>query len=301
MHFLHLCIRVSQVSKVPDSDLGWEDMYREGEGDSWFDWVRDFLTLISICLPEYTQQTVPMTVLLITASILNAIYFFTRIKLYRLHHCPNPVSSPHATFVSAQLDFQPLEPPSLASRIRSGAWYAFSYFWRFLLGMKLPASSASGALSSKTARVQQLEVWTPRELEMMLFSVYSPAHAFLWMATGPANWMLMLVIMGSVGVQVCNSSSLVGLWNLIFSSIGSQLNTMVHSYSTLLKDKEIIAAEVMHEYNQGVRLFPFTPVRTLSVNAGSVLPQFVYPRVNPIRKDVAVMTHQSEVVNVWED
>jgi len=40
MHFLHLCIRVSQVSKVPDSDLGWEDMYREGEGDSWFDWVR---------------------------------------------------------------------------------------------------------------------------------------------------------------------------------------------------------------------------------------------------------------------
>lgn len=39
MHFLHLCLRVSQARKVPDSDLGWEDFYREGEGHAWFDWV----------------------------------------------------------------------------------------------------------------------------------------------------------------------------------------------------------------------------------------------------------------------
>lgn len=39
MHFLHLCVRVSQTRKVPQSDLGWEDMYREEEGESWFDWV----------------------------------------------------------------------------------------------------------------------------------------------------------------------------------------------------------------------------------------------------------------------
>lgn len=30
------------------------------------------------------------------------------------------------------------------------------------------------------------------------------------------------------------------------------------------------------------------------------LVQFVYPRVNPVRRDVAVMTHESEMVNVWE-
>lgn len=40
LHFLHLCTRVSQVRNVPDADLGWEDMYREHDGDSWFDWVR---------------------------------------------------------------------------------------------------------------------------------------------------------------------------------------------------------------------------------------------------------------------
>ena len=31
MHFLHLFIRIVQIRKIPDSDLGWEDMYREDE------------------------------------------------------------------------------------------------------------------------------------------------------------------------------------------------------------------------------------------------------------------------------
>ena len=29
--------------------------------------------------------------------------------------------------------------------------------------------------------------------------------------------------------------------------------------------------------------------------------QFVYPRINPIRKDVAVMTNQAEIVDIWAD
>lgn len=40
LHFTHFCVRVSRMRNVPDSDLGWEDMYREGEGEPWFDWVR---------------------------------------------------------------------------------------------------------------------------------------------------------------------------------------------------------------------------------------------------------------------
>ncbi|KAK7014857.1 hypothetical protein R3P38DRAFT_2997999 [Favolaschia claudopus] len=238
LHFLHFCVRVSQIRQVPDSDLGWEDLYHEGEGHSWFDW------------------TVPMTVFLLAAAVLNTIYLFTRIKLYRLHLRPDPVSSPNAKFVAAQLDFQPLEPPPLTARLRKALWYGFSASWRFLLGMQPPVYNP--APPPKTARVQQLEVWTPSELELMLFNVYSPAHAFLWMATGSSNWMIMIFIMGLVGAQA---------------------NVMTHTYKMLLKDKEIIAAEVMNEYNSG----------------------FVYPRINPVRKDVAVMTHQSEVVNVWED
>jgi Protein of unknown function (DUF2418) len=72
---------------------------------------------------------------------------------------------------------------------------------------------------------------------------------------------------------------------------------MAYAFHTLLKDKEIIAAEVMNEYNQGV-CWPYS-LRMPPVPM--FMPQFVYPRINPIRKDVAVMTHQSEVVNIWED
>ncbi|KAH7871841.1 uncharacterized protein C8R40DRAFT_1120426 [Lentinula edodes] len=239
LHFLHLCVRVSQARSAQSSDLEWNEMLRETEGRSWFDW------------------TMPMTLFLIAASVTNAVYTFTRIKLYRLYRRVEPVSSPNAKFVdSDDLDFDKLEPPSLAMRFRAGAWNALIAFWRFLLGLK--PSTKLPSSTRKSTRVQQLQIWTPGDLEMMLFNIYSPVHALLWMATNSSNWIIMLLIMGTVGLQ---------------------LNTMMLSYKTLIKDKDILHAEVMNEYNEG----------------------FVYPRINPIRKDVAIMTHQSEVVNVWED
>lgn len=236
-HFVHLCIRVSQVTKVPDSELGWENLYRESEGRSWFDW------------------TIPATTLLLIIAFGNALYTFTRIRLYRLHRRPEAVSSPNVSFVDAQLDFEPLKPPPLYKRMLSFIVFLFSYSFRWLLGMSLPTRAE---VQGKTSRVQQLQMWVPGELEMTLFTVYSPVHVFLWMATGSENWMIMTLVMGLVGAQ---------------------LNALVISYNLLVRDKEIIASEVMHEYNEG----------------------FVYPRMNPIKRDVAIMTHQSEVVNVWED
>uniref|UniRef100_A0A0W0F965 Uncharacterized protein n=1 Tax=Moniliophthora roreri TaxID=221103 RepID=A0A0W0F965_MONRR len=157
LHFIHLCVRISQSRSMRGPDSEWNNMIRDSEGSSWFDW------------------TVPMTILLLGGSIMNVIYAFTRIRLYRLHRKVEPVTSPNVKYVNADLDFEPLEPPPLMLRV--------------------------------------------------------------------------------------------------------QLNVTVAYYTQLVKDKDILAAEVMNEYNEG----------------------FVYPRINPIRKDVAIMTHQSEVVNVWED
>ncbi|KAF7322984.1 hypothetical protein HMN09_00078100 [Mycena chlorophos] len=238
LNLIHICVRFSSASNVPDSDLGWEDMYREGEGHSWFDW------------------TVPVTLCLVAASLLNTMYLFTRVKLYRLHMRADPVSSPNSKFVAAQLDFQPLAPPPLSARIFKALWFGFSTSWRFLLGMQLPVRNPPPP--PKVARVQQLEVWTPGEFESMLFNVYSPAHSLLWCATGPSNWISTVLLLVVVGVQ---------------SSVMAQF------FKALVKDKEIIATEVLNEYNTG----------------------FVYPRLNPVRADVAVQTHQSEVVNVWDD
>lgn len=204
MHFLHLCTRISQIHKVPESDLGWEDMYREGEGTSWFDWVRPFLLFFFLehrpLTDMFTIKTVPMTLLLVFGSVFNTAYLFSRTRIYQFHKRVDPLSSPNARTVAAELDFEPLKPPSLGAQLRSGAWYAFSYSWRWLLGMKPP--SMNKPLPPKTAKVQQLSVWSPGDLELELFSLYSPIHALLWFATSSANWILMLFIMGLTGVQV---------------------------------------------------------------------------------------------------
>ena len=129
--------------------------------------------------------------------------------------------------------------------------------------------------STDSERIQQLEVWSPGPLESNLFAIYSPVHALLWTAWTSANWMLLFCIMVAVSVQ---------------------LSMTTRAYDALIKDKAIIAAEVLHEYDEKVRL----------ILLGDIEPwvdplQFVYPRVNPIRKDAAVMTHESEVVDVWQE
>lgn len=147
---------------------------------------------------------------------------------------------------------------------------------RFLLGLSSASPSTSSPPKGAPAEaVQQLEMWTPGELERTLLGVYSPVHALLWMCTGSTNWVLMCVVMCVVGVQT---------------------GTLISAYEGLVKDKGILAAEVMHEYNEGVGLHEWDATGTTLI----FLAQFVYPRMNPVRRDVAVMTHESEMVNIWE-
>ncbi|KAI0306568.1 hypothetical protein B0F90DRAFT_1808237 [Multifurca ochricompacta] len=229
LHIIHFCIRITQIRSIPDSDIGWEDMYREDNNVAWFDW------------------TVPMTCLLIVTASLNTLFLFTHTKLYHLHLQPDPVASPHARFVSTSTD-----PPSLATRLRIHSWNTFLAFWRFLLGISPSSSSGSSAFGGP--RVQELEVWTPSEGELMLFCVYSPIHVFLWMLWNAGNWIMMAAIMLGVSFQV---------------------RVLTTTYEALLKDRAIIAAEVLHEYDA----------------------KFVSPRIYPVRRDACVMTNEAEIVD----
>jgi hypothetical protein len=111
-------------------------------------------------------------------------------------------------------------------------WTCFISFWKFLLGISTPTpSSSSPARGAPADQIQQLEVWTPGELERVLLSIYSPVHALIWMSTGSTNWILMTAVMCAVGVQT---------------------SLLVQAYEGLVKDRAILAAEVMHEYNEGV-------------------------------------------------
>ncbi|PIL24190.1 hypothetical protein GSI_13943 [Ganoderma sinense ZZ0214-1] len=257
LHFLHLCVRVSQIRRVPDSDLGWEDMYHENESEPWFDW------------------TTPTSFLVVTVAILNTLYLFTRTRTYQLSLASEPVSSPHASFVKrppgfvrdpdapASDDHDPFASPSFSSLAWSFFGSVLRALWRFLvasvrflLNLSPPRTRPSQPWEADE-RVQMLEVWTPGPLEMGLFAIYSPVHALLWMATTSANWILTLFVMFIVGVQS---------------------RALTRSYEALLKDRAIIAAEVMHEYDE----------------------KFVNPRVHPVRRDACVMTHESEIVNIRE-
>ncbi|KAI0341814.1 hypothetical protein BDW22DRAFT_1396666 [Trametopsis cervina] len=241
MHISHFAIRVSQMTKVPESELPWEDMFRDEES-SWFDW------------------TVPMSLLIIATAVVNAFYLFTRTRLYQLTLATDPVSSPHAKFVAREQtphkETIPLSRGALSLRIMAHLWHAFLVSLRFLLNMT-PPKDKQIVRNGNTDRVQQLQVWTPGELEMALFSIYSPVHALLWMAFTSSNWIIMTIVMGVVSMQI---------------------RALIKSFKALEKDRAIISAEVMHEYDE----------------------KFVIPRVNPIRKDAATMTHQAEMVNMWD-
>jgi hypothetical protein len=75
-----------------------------------------------------------------------------------------------------------------------------------------------------------------------------------------------------------NTSNWILMFVIMFL-VSFQLSTTIRAFTILLKDKALIAAEAFNEYNPG----------------------YVYPRLHPIRRDVAVMTHQSEMINIWED
>jgi len=74
-------------------------------------------------------------------------------------------------------------------------------------------------------------VWTPGEFERLLMTLYSPVHAVLWICTDGTNWVLMCAVMVVVGVQ---------------------MGALSEAYEGLVKDRAILAAEVMHEYNESV-------------------------------------------------
>lgn len=190
IHFLHLCINASH-----ESDNSWDSLSRS-QSDTWFDWVGSRYTLFPST--NLVLQTTPITILLMSFSVLNTYNLSTRTKNYQLLRRHDPISSPNAKCVT-KMDLECLERPSWGKRIRSNLWYALSFSWRFLLGMQLPRA---GTTKEPTSKVQELIVWTPSEMEMELFSIYSPAHALLWLAIGSTNWLLSILIMGLVGLQV---------------------------------------------------------------------------------------------------
>ncbi|KAF8607862.1 hypothetical protein BDV93DRAFT_467499 [Ceratobasidium sp. AG-I] len=185
--------------------------------------------------------TTPMTILLLGISVLNALYLFTTIRSYHLHLRDNLVDSPRARMVrmdmtTAARDMDNRPPPSLIWRLARGLGLHISSAWRLMLGSK----SSRETEKSESHNVQQLDMWQPGELEMALFSVYSPAHALLWMIFSSSTWFIAFILM---------------------AAISGQVYVLTQSYEGLLKDRKILNGEVMHEYNEKFVYPRIIPVR----------------------------------------
>ncbi|KAF8760213.1 AAA domain [Rhizoctonia solani] len=158
--------------------------------------------------PEpWFSWTTPVTILLLLGSLLNTLYLFTTIRTYHLHLRENMVDSPRAKMV--QMDM------TSAARSRK-------------------------ATGKSAANVQQLDVWNPGELELSIFTIYSPAHALLWMIFSSHTWFVALILM---------------------AFISGQIFVLTRSYEGLLKDRRILQGEVMHEYNEKFVYPRVMPVR----------------------------------------
>lgn len=149
--------------------------------------------------------------------------------MYQLNCAKDPVASPHAKFVRREQE----KPPAPQRSILAILWIIVKYLWRgftlsmrFLLNMAPPKDRE--VASARFERVQQLEVWTPGELELMLFAVYSPVHACLWIAFNNSNWIIMGFLMMIVGVQVSTVSLSFRILNLTDSvAVDSRFNAFV--------------------------------------------------------------------------
>ncbi|KAG9031721.1 hypothetical protein FRB95_002393 [Tulasnella sp. JGI-2019a] len=64
-------------------------------------------------------------------------------------------------------------------------------------------------------------------------------------------------------------------WTIITILLTATLNGLISYYERLVKDSKTLASEVMFEYNE----------------------TFVYPRINVVKKDACVMTHEAEIVD----
>ncbi|CAE6445160.1 unnamed protein product [Rhizoctonia solani] len=231
LHVLHFITRYSVLRSQKVEEADWQDMHREihvvtgfeqEEPEPWFSW------------------TTPVTILLLLGSLLNALYLFTTVRTYHLHLRDNMVDSPRAKMVhmdmtSAARDMDTQPPSSLVWRVVRGLGTHMASAWRLVLG------SRAGKSTSRSANnVQQLDMWNPGELELSLFSVYSPAHALLWMIFSSHTWFVALILM---------------------VAISGQIFALTRSYEGLIKDRRIIQGEVMNEYNEKFVYPRVMPVR----------------------------------------
>ncbi|CAD6580584.1 MAG: hypothetical protein TREMPRED_002781 [Tremellales sp. Tagirdzhanova-0007] len=208
-----------------------------------------------------------ITLFFFTLAAANAIYLFTRFKKYDMQLRSEPVHSPHASPISAPRAKSTDGDVFIASSSNdnhprpvnvAGHVLVAIIKWTFAAFMSLVGrplrSTIPGAFVPSEDKIQSLRVWEPSEFCLAFFCAFPPSAPIL-------SYLLTHL-----------HPFLTPLLHLCISALLLHLAT---SYAQLVKDRMILSAEVMREYDR----------------------RFVYKRIFGARVDRGVGTHEAE--SLW--
>ncbi|KAH9821086.1 hypothetical protein DFH28DRAFT_883599 [Melampsora americana] len=186
-----------------------------------------------------------LSVCLCAYSCYNAYKLFSGKRSYQMHIREDPVNSPNVTLVQS-----PTAPAPEALSWAQTIWRMLRRLSSLLIGW--PRSGSEDL--PQPSQIHQLDVWEPTKLRLRILTFYPPPLAFLLhFATLSENCMN---------------------WTIMILTIQFQTHLLIKSFTQLNKDKQIIQAEVMHEYNA----------------------KFVYPRTFPLTRSIGTMTSSAEFI-----
>ncbi|OCF35795.1 hypothetical protein I316_02288 [Kwoniella heveanensis BCC8398] len=254
---------------------------REPSGVSrrWDDWENLGKVASTSLVGGWTKFTI--LVLLLIIAIGNAAYLFTRFRTYdmQLRSGQEPIASPHASPIPAPKvknlfkdeDDDIFDKPVRSVQGHSHQVGAAKYltmtgkgllflvqfaFHALLSAFGKPQKNApklSGAFGQPEDKIQSLRVWDPPEFCLAFFCAFPPTSPLLTHLLVPLHPLLT---------------------PLLHFSTTFLLTQLAQSYAQLVKDRMLLSAEVMREYDQ----------------------RFVYKRVFANRVDRGVGTNEAEMV-----
>ncbi|WFD26629.1 hypothetical protein MNAN1_001612 [Malassezia nana] len=177
-----------------------------------------------------------LSVILCAVALYNAYVLFSQHRTYRLWYrqAQDLVHNPHARLEAPP---QPAPPPR--------TWRAWASDVGLCVARQIPIVEwfvpAPMARASPPAheRIYALRVWDVYEAPLWLFTVYSPAHALWWSVAGSlgmhpaATWLVTAALLTLLSLQA--------YW-------------LAHEYEALVKDRQLLQAEMLHEYDEKVRV-----------------------------------------------
>ncbi|WFD30478.1 hypothetical protein MSPP1_001499 [Malassezia sp. CBS 17886] len=177
-----------------------------------------------------------MSLALVLLAAYNAYVLFSRRRKYRLWYRDEKdvLSNAHAV-----LEDPPTDPPPPRS------WRQLVVDAGVVAARQIPVvewfvpRAPEREPLPPSERVYSLSVWDVFDTPLIIFALFSPAHALWW------------AVSGSLGMHA------LGAWTvtpLLLAGFSTQAYILAMAYAALVKDRQVLSAEMLREYDEKVCL-----------------------------------------------